>query len=189
VSRSLKQSSSRSLSSALSVVVEVSRRRSVAAADPRVVLGESAAVFDRIDRRDSERLAGTVLGAARVFARAGRSGLAAAAFAGVWGISGRTHVVGEATAPAVGPEDLVVALSRSGARRITLHQAQRARRRWAGCGDVRGRAGTADARAASVAVVVPVHDVQTRQHAGSLFEGAALILLDALCWRPRTTLG
>ena len=44
-------------------------------------------------------------------------------------------------------------------------------------------------RAASVAVVLPVRDVQTRQHAGSLFEQAALILLDSLCWRLQTTLG
>ena len=162
----------------------------VAAEDPRVVLGELASVFDRIDPRDLERLANTVLDAARVFAAGqGRSGLVAAAFAVRLGHLGKEkHVVGEATAPAVGPGDLVVVLSRSGTKRITLHQVQRALAAGAQVAALCADAHAPLTRAASVAVVLPVHDVQTRQHAGSLFEQAALILLDSLCWRLQTTL-
>jgi 6-phospho-3-hexuloisomerase len=163
----------------------------VAAGDPRVVLDELASVFDRIDQRDLERLADTVLDTDRTFAAGqGRSGLVAAAFAVRLGHLGKeTHVVGEATAPAVGPGDLVVALSRSGTRPLTLHQVERALGAGAQVAALCADAQAPLMRAASVAVVLPVHDVQTRQHAGSLFEQAALILLDSLCWRLQATLG
>jgi 6-phospho-3-hexuloisomerase len=57
----------------------------------------------------------------------GRSGLVGRAFVQrLMHIGLMTHVVGEPTAPAVGPGDVLVAIAASGRTPITLHQARRA---------------------------------------------------------------
>ena len=161
------------------------------AGDPRLVVEELAALFEHYDPEPGELLAEAILGARRVLpAGQGRSGLVAAAFAVRLGHLGvETHLVGDVTAPAVGPGDLVVALSRSGHTAITLHQAQRAAAAGARVAAVGADAGSPLLRAADVPVVLPLAAVRSAQHAGSLFEQAALVVLDALCARLQATLG
>jgi 6-phospho-3-hexuloisomerase len=148
-----------------------------AAAD--AVVGEIAAVVRRVDADALAALAAAIDDADRVFvAGQGRSGLVGAAVAVRLGHLGvRVHVTGEATCPAVGPGDLLVAISKSGTTTITLHQATRARAAGARVALVT-RGGDPDA---DLALVVPLADVETRQHAGSLFEQSVLVLGDALC--------
>lgn len=113
------------------------------------------------------------------FTGQGRSGLVARMAAMRWLHLGRdAHYVGEATAPAIGPGDHLVALSASGATPITLHLAELA----VGFGaDLLTLTGSQDnplADLATVNLAVPVTD--TVQFAGSLFEQSALIVLDSL---------
>lgn len=89
-----------------------------------------------------------------------------------------THVVGEASAPAVGQGDHVVALSNSGSTAVTLHVARLATKYGADLLAVCSRPDSELARLATATLVVPV--TTSAQFGGSLFEQCALILLDAL---------
>jgi 6-phospho-3-hexuloisomerase len=147
---------------------------------PAGILDELQAVFARLDEEPLRALAVAVDRAARVVcAGQGRSGLVAAAFAvrlGHLGLDAR--VAGEASQPAVGRGDLVIALSRSGTTAITLHQAERARAAGAAVTAVIARPGSPLEAVADPVVILPATD--TRQHGGSLFEQAALIAADAV---------
>ncbi len=73
-------------------------------------------VASRLDPESTSALVDSILGAKKIFLMgAGRSGLAARAFAmRLMHMGFQVHVVGETTAPAVQPEDLVIAVSGSG---------------------------------------------------------------------------
>jgi 6-phospho-3-hexuloisomerase len=70
----------------------------------------------RLDTDSASALVDSILGAKKIFLMgAGRSGLAARAFAmRLMHMGFAVHVVGETTAPAVQPDDLVIAVSGSG---------------------------------------------------------------------------
>lgn len=161
---------------------------------PGTILGELDEVYERFDTAQLAALAQAVLDAPRVFVSGqGRSGLIAGALAMRLMHLGRdAHFVGEVTAPAVGRGDLFVALSASGTTRTTLHQAETAH----GAG-ARVVAVTTNARSPLVAlsavrVWLPIgrpDGVPSRQHAGSLFEQAALVLADSLSGLLQEELG
>src|SRR4030067_739195 len=73
-------------------------------------------VASKLDTGSVSDLVDNIMGAKKIFLMgAGRSGLAARAFAmRLMHLGFKVHVVGETTAPAVQPEDLVIAVSGSG---------------------------------------------------------------------------
>ena len=147
---------------------------------PAVILDELQAVFAQLEEAPLRALAVAVDRAARVVcAGQGRSGLVAAAFAvrlGHLGVDAR--VAGEASQPAVGRGDLLIALSRGGATAITLHRAERARNAGAVVAAVTARTGSPLEAGADLAVIFPATD--SLQYGGSLFEQAALIAADSV---------
>ena len=150
-------------------------------ATPEAILAELTAVFERADAGQLGALAAAVDRAERVFlAGQGRSGLIAAAVAVRIGHLGwPAHVAGEATCPAIGPGDLLIAFSKNGTTEVTLHQARRAAAAGAEVAAITAAPGSPLAELASPAVILPVGE--SAQHAGSLFEQSALVLGDALC--------
>jgi 6-phospho-3-hexuloisomerase len=157
----------------------------------RSILGELSAVLERVDGEQVVALAAAVRAAERIFfAGQGRSGLIAAAVAVRIGHLGwPVHVAGEATCPAIGPGDLLIAFSKTGTTEITGHQARRAAAAGAAVAAVTARSDSALAAEASPVVVLPVAEVDSAQFAGSLFEQTALLLSDALCAMLQASLG
>lgn len=89
-----------------------------------------------------------------------------------------THVVGETTAPAIGPGDHLVALSSSGRTPVTLHLARLAVDVGVDLLAVTAEPGSEITQLAGTTLVVPAGD--STQFGGSLFEQCALVLLDAV---------
>ncbi|WP_111765971.1 SIS domain-containing protein [Nakamurella deserti] len=88
------------------------------------------------------------------------------------------HVIGDVTTPSIGPGDGLLVLSASGETPVTLHLARRAAEAGASILAVTTREDSSLGRLATLMVPLPV--VSTRQFGGSLFEQAALLLLDSL---------
>jgi len=126
----------------------------------------------------------TLAGATRIFLiGAGRTGLVARAFAmRLMQIGIETHVAGEATCPAVGMGDLVVALSGSGATQtvnVMLKQAKKAG------ATILLLCGVEKSPASALADQVCILSKSAKENAaesvlplGSLFEEAAMLFLD-----------
>ncbi|SFS98829.1 6-phospho-3-hexuloisomerase [Saccharopolyspora flava] len=106
------------------------------------------------------------------------------------------HVVGEVTAPAIGPDDVLIAASGSGTTKRVVQAAETARKQGA---NVVALTTAPDSPLASVStevLVIPAADKQdfdgkvSDQYAGSLFEQSVLLLTDALfhaLWRSSGT--
>lgn len=109
----------------------------------------------------------------------GRSGLVAQMAAmRLMHVGFAAHVVGEATAPAIGRGDGLVVISGSGKTPITLHIARLAAEHGAQVLAVTTRADGTLARRAHAVIEVPT--TATGQFGGTLFEQSALLLLDAV---------
>lgn len=109
----------------------------------------------------------------------GRSGLVAQMAAmRLMHVGFETHVVGEATAPSIAAGDGLLVVSGSGETAATLHLAAVAVEAGAGLLAVTTRADSTLGEMADAVLVVGVPG--SRQFGGSLFEQAALLLLDAL---------
>lgn len=177
------------LAEALQVIrAEVSPAGSFAAAR-KTILRELLRAAAEVDARAAERLAGMIVSAPRVFVYGrGRTGLATWAFASRLAQLGLdVHVVGEMTAPAIRPGDLLVAASGTGTTRTTLLAAREARRIGA-----RVAALTAHPRSplgALADLVVTLagatrrrsrDEARSAQYGGSLFEQTLLLTLDAV---------
>lgn len=97
-----------------------------------------------------------------------------------------THVVGEVTAPAIGPRDVLVAASGSGSTRRVVRAAQTARDQGADVIALTTAPESALAEVATEVLVIPAADKQdfdgntSVQYAGSLFEQSVLLTTDAL---------
>jgi 6-phospho-3-hexuloisomerase len=88
------------------------------------------------------------------------------------------HVVGETTAPSIGARDGLLMLSSSGETPVSVHLARLAAEAGARILAVTTRPDSSLAAMANVVVPVPIP--ASKQFGGSLFEQAALMLLDAL---------
>ncbi|WP_432164566.1 SIS domain-containing protein [Streptomyces sp. bgisy031] len=88
------------------------------------------------------------------------------------------HAVGEATAPAIGPDDGLIVISGSGETPVTLHLAKLARDSGARLLAVTTCADSTLAGLSHSVIEIPT--AGTRQFGGSLFEQSALLLLDSL---------
>lgn len=97
-----------------------------------------------------------------------------------------THVVGETTAPAIGPGEVLVAASGSGSTARVVRAAQTARDQGADVIALTTAADSALAKTATEVLIIPAADKQdfdgnvTVQYAGSLFEQSVLLITDAL---------
>lgn len=88
------------------------------------------------------------------------------------------HVVGEATAPAIGPGDTLVVFSKSGSTMVSLSFAGVATREGAEVVAVTGAPASALAEVAGL--VLPIAGAESGQFGGSLFEQVALLTCDAV---------
>jgi 6-phospho-3-hexuloisomerase len=153
-----------------------------------LVLDELSRVGEDIDWASWEKLPGLISEADAVFAVGnGRSGLALKMAAMRFMHLGKTvHVVGETTTPAIGTGHLLLTVSGSGKTDAIVRAARTA----TGCGATVA-AVTADAhsplaQAAGHVLLVPAAEKtdqsgsKSAQYAGTLFEQAAIVLLDSV---------
>jgi 6-phospho-3-hexuloisomerase len=137
---------------------------------------------------DLEALAEAIVGAERIFVLgAGRSGLALQMTAmRLMHLGFVVHVVGEVTAPAIGPNDVLLTASGSGTTGAIVRSAEVAAAVGADVVAITAAAASPLAGLASVLVVVPAAGKLDRsasvsaQYAGSLFEQTLLLLGDAV---------
>ncbi len=144
---------------------------------------ELRSLLERADRTRLGQLADAVQTAGAVFvAGAGRSGLMARAAAMRFMHLGLTvHAVGETTAPAIAPGDLLLVVSGSGGTAGMIMLAEKARALGARIALVTGNPGSSLARLANTVLTVPPPGTENDrpfQPMGNRFEQGALLLLD-----------
>jgi 6-phospho-3-hexuloisomerase len=153
---------------------------------------EIADAVSAVDPRQLGVVVGAVLIAPVVFvAGQGRSGLIARAWAmRLMHLGKSVHVVGETTAPAFTSSALLLVLSATGATRSSVRHAEHARELAGVVGVLTASPLSPLADLADFIVDVPARrEVQTRQHAGSLFEQTCLVLADSVCAAVQLSLG
>lgn len=147
-------------------------------------------VLERVDRAELEGMVLALGDAPRVFVTGeGRSGFMAKAFAMRLMHLGLTaYVVGESTTPAIGPGDLLIAVSGSGTTGHTVQIARAASEAGARVRAVTSDAGSPLAQLAEAVLVVPAATKHRRpgeaasvQPLSSLFDQATHLVLDAVC--------
>ncbi|MER6936137.1 6-phospho-3-hexuloisomerase [Nocardioides sp. NPDC127514] len=154
----------------------------------RLVVEETSRLLDGVVPGDWENAGARLRGARSVFAiGSGRSGLAIRMAAmRLMHLGLRVHVAGEATAPAIGAGDVLVAVSGSGTTSAVVNAAETARKVGASVIAVTTAAESLLAREADDVLLLAGADKQdhsgsvSRQYAGSLFEQAVLLAFDAL---------
>lgn len=137
---------------------------------------------------DLDRAAGAIARADRVFTLgAGRSGIALNMTAmRLMHLGIAVHVVGETTAPAIGPGDLLLVASGSGTTEGVVRAARTAQEVGASIVAMTTVADSTIDALATVTIVVPAaqkldrDSVSSAQYAGTLFEQTVVILGDAL---------
>ncbi|MBN1807801.1 MAG: SIS domain-containing protein [Planctomycetes bacterium] len=162
---------------------------------PATVVNEVRSVIDAVSIDEATAFVEAVEKAARVYVTGmGRSGLVAGSFAmRLVHLGFQSHVIGEMTAPAVRSDDLLIAISGSGATRTIIAQADAAVRAGATVAAVtalrEGPLAVAVREREGPVLVIPAalgvrHRseglVPTAQFGGSLFEQSTLLYLDSL---------
>jgi 6-phospho-3-hexuloisomerase len=145
------------------------------------VLGELGSILRCVDEEAVENLVAGILSSDRVFlAGMGRSGLVTRPFAmRLMQLGLQAYVVGDATTPAIGKGDLLIAVSGSGETRITYHIASAAESSGARVFLLTGRDASSIGHISDLAIVLP--DAPRRVlPLRSAFEGAVYIFLDAV---------
>lgn len=145
-----------------------------------VVAGELSRALAQVDALNFDRFVDElrVPGRRWFCTGQGRSGLVAQMAAmRLMHLGHRTHVVGEATAPAITGGDALLVLSASGTTPISLHFADTARRTSALVALVTATSASPLRRLADATLEVPA--LASVQFGGSLFEQTALLVLDA----------
>jgi 6-phospho-3-hexuloisomerase len=156
-----------------------------------IILGELEATADAVTKQradDLEAVAEALAGARRIFILgAGRSGLALQMTAmRLMHLGLTTHVVGEVTAPAIGPGDVLLTASGSGTTTSIVRGADAAVTAGAHVAVITTVEGSPLAALATAVVIVPAAGKLDRsatvsaQYAGSLFEQTVMLLGDAL---------
>ena len=153
-----------------------------------LVLEELSRATEAIDWGPWETLPGVIEGARAIFfVGLGRSGYALRMAAMRLMHLGRmVYVVGETTTPAIGPGDLLIAVSGSGSTQSVVYAAEAAAKHGAQVAAVTAAVASPLARAASHVLLIPGATKTDRsgrlssQYAGTLFEQMTLVLLDAV---------
>ncbi|MFI7190249.1 6-phospho-3-hexuloisomerase [Nocardia nova] len=154
----------------------------------RIVLDENARLLNSVASERWDRAGSLITSARRVFVIGnGRSGLAARMAAmRLMHLGLRVHVVGEVTAPAIGPGDVLVAVSGSGTTASVVDAANTANDVGAIVIAVTTSAGSPLGERADETLILAAADKQdhsgavTAQYSGSLFEQSVLLAFDAL---------
>lgn len=155
-----------------------------------VVLDEHRRLREALDAAEIDALAGAIIDARSVFfSGQGRSGLMTRALAiRLMHLGVKVHVAGEPSTPAIGAQDLLIAVSASAGTKATLEHVRIARSSGARVALVSSKKPEPDV--ADLGLTLPAClAVPTVQHAGSLFEQAFLLVGDALAWHIQTQLG
>ena len=155
-------------------------------------------VASKLDTGSVSDLVDNIMGAKKIFLMgAGRSGLAARAFAmRLMQLGFNVHVVGETTAPAVQPEDLVIAVSGSGETTSITNLGTISKKIDSKLATITSNKDSTLGNISDVVVIVPgrpkedldYEDYQERQMIGypqlaplgTLFEISALVFLDSV---------
>jgi 6-phospho-3-hexuloisomerase len=150
--------------------------------DIEQILREMADILGRVTSDSVAIASKEVRGAQRVFVYGlGRTGLICRAFAMRLMHLGLTaHVVGDATTPAIGAGDVLVACSGTGTTGVVLGAARKAQHAGARVLAVTGAPDTPLATAADAVAIVPAKPSSQQQFGGSPFEQALLVFLDAV---------
>jgi 6-phospho-3-hexuloisomerase len=146
-----------------------------------LITGEVAKATELIDRTAFTRFCAVLDDPAQrwFFSGQGRSGLVAQMAAMRFMHAGyQTHVLGEATAPAVRKNDGILLVSKSGITPVSLGFARKARDEGAVVAALTSDDSSPLAVLADASVEIPT--ALSEQFAGSLFEQAALLCLDAV---------
>lgn len=160
------------------------------------IVGEIEAALARVEEGQARELEEAILSARAIFTTGeGRSGLVGRCFAmRLMHLGLESHVVGETVTPAIGPDDLLLAISRSGETTLTRERAALAARHGARVAAITGAPDSPLAAAAGLVLVIPgsAEDPQaatSAQFGGSLFEQCALLCLDAIVLDLQQRLG
>lgn len=145
------------------------------------VLGELGSILHCVDEEIVENLVAGILSSDRVFlAGMGRSGLVTRPYAmRLMQLGLQAYIVGNATTPAIGKGDLLIAVSGSGETRITHHIASAAKSSGARVFLLTGRSASSIGRISDLVIVLP-DAPQPVLPLRSAFEGAVYIFLDAV---------
>jgi 6-phospho-3-hexuloisomerase len=168
-------------------VAPTSSRRALTQAI-ELLLAENRGVLERVDHASVEALASTILAARRIFvAGEGRSGLAVRMVAmRLVHLGCHVHVLGETTTPPLARGDLFLVVSGSGTTATVSMLASSAKSIGATVVAITTQPESPIAKTADLVVTIEAaakqdhSGQQSRQFAGSLFEQATLLLLDAL---------
>jgi 6-phospho-3-hexuloisomerase len=159
------------------------------------ILSEMDRVLGDVPPQGLDRFVEAILAAERIYvAGGGRSGLMARAFAmRLMHLGLATYVVGETTTPSIRGGDLLLACSASGETHVTVLVSQVARDAGARVFAITATPDSPMARLAGEAIIIPAPSKRlpdrpakgaeagsSAQYAGSLFEQALLVLLDAV---------
>jgi len=151
-------------------------------------LAVTGAAISTTNGAQLDRAASEIAGAARVFTLgAGRSGIALNMTAmRLMHLGITVHVVGEATAPAIGAGDLLLVASGSGTTEGIVRAARKAAEVGASTVAITADATSIIAQLSTVTIVIPAakkldrDSASSAQYAGSLFEQSVVITGDAL---------
>jgi 6-phospho-3-hexuloisomerase len=152
------------------------------------ILDEQRQVLTALDEAQAAALLAEIRAAGRVFVLGeGRSGLVVRMLAmRLMHLGYTVHVVGETTAPAIAPGDLLVACSGSGETDVTCLLAEKAVATGARLAAITAAPNSRLARAAQTVVALPTPHkrgdgaIDSVQYGGSLFEQSALLLAEAM---------
>lgn len=131
----------------------------------------------KLDTGSVSALIDSIMGAKRIFLMgAGRSGLAAKAFAmRLMHMGFQVHVVGETTAPAVQPDDLVIAVSGSGETTSIANLGVISKKIGSKLATITSNKDSSLGNISDVVVIIP-----QLAPLGTVFEISALVFLDAV---------
>ena len=134
-----------------------------------------------LDTGSVSSLVDSIFGAKRIFLMgAGRSGLAAKAFAmRLMHMEFQVHVVGETTAPAVQPDDLVIAVSGSGETTSIANLGAISKKIGSKLATITSNKDSALGNISDVVVIIPGGQTQLAP-LGTVFEISALVFLDSV---------
>ena len=146
------------------------------------ILTEITEVLNHLDENQFNGLCQAIRAANRVFVTGqGRSGFVARAFAQrLMHLGLDARFTGETTTPPIGIDDLLVAVSRSGERPVTISYLRTAKQAGAGAVVLTGNREATSPHLGSFTVVLAPKEIETQQVGGSLFEQSALLYLEAV---------
>ncbi|CAL9390522.1 6-phospho-3-hexuloisomerase [Streptomyces albus] len=153
----------------------------------RIIIRELDALLSRVDDEASAAFVTAFRDAARIFVvGAGRSKLSAEGFAmRLTHLGLRAHVAGDATTPAIGPDDLLLVCSGSGETPTVMAMTENAGRAGARIALVTANSDSCLARRADLVVHLAEYSQdhepdRSTQFVGTLFEQGALLFFDSL---------